>query len=208
MSSSFQESAFETHAWGRLCVWVCRRVQACARESAAPAPTGWPVRGREGQSRRSDVPYKTGTGCGGHFERQLSFGLHGDFRIRYAFRALMVTPWEPCTRFTPHSQPTAYRAHATQPTVPSAKRSQSAPGVCRRSARVGGSGAALWAAHPHTRLGRAGRARGVSRARRTRGSRRGSPQPGSRAAAPAGAQPPPPPRAAAGCCPAHAKKSA
>ena len=69
--STFQESAFETHAWGRLCVRVCRRVQACARESAAPAPTGWPVRGREGQSRRSDVPYKTGTGCGGHFERQL-----------------------------------------------------------------------------------------------------------------------------------------
>ena len=42
------------------------------------------------------------------------------------------------------SQPTAYRAHATQPTVPSAKRSQSAPGVCSRSARVGGSGAALY----------------------------------------------------------------
>ncbi len=57
-------------------------------------------------------------------------------------------------------------------------------------------------------LGRAGRPRGVSRARRTCGSRRGSPQRGSRAAAPAGAQPPPPPRAAAGCCPAHAKKSA
>ena len=70
ISSSFQESAFETHASGRLCVWLCRRVQACARESAAPAPTGWPVRGRERQSRRSDVPYKTGTGCGGHFERQ------------------------------------------------------------------------------------------------------------------------------------------
>ena len=70
MSISFQESAFETHASGRLCVWLCRRVQAYARESAAPAPTGWPVRGREGQSRRSDVPYKTGTGCGGHFERQ------------------------------------------------------------------------------------------------------------------------------------------
>ena len=49
------------------------------------------------------------------------------------------------------SQPTAYRAHATQPTAPSAKRSQSAPGVCHRSARVGGSGAALRAAHPHTR---------------------------------------------------------
>ena len=110
--------------------------------------------------------------------------------------------------YTSHSQPTAYCSHATQPTVPSAKRSQSAPGVCRRSARVGGSGAALWAAHPHIRLGRAGRAHGVSRARRTRGSRRGRPQPGSRAAAPAGAQPPPPPRAAAGCCPAHAKKSA
>ena len=31
-----------------------------------------------------------------------------------------------------HSQPTAYRAHATQPTVPSAKRSQSATGFCRR----------------------------------------------------------------------------
>ena len=102
---------------------------------------------------------------------------------------------------SPHSQPTAYCSHATQPTVPSAKRSQSAPGVCRRSARVGGSGASLWAAHPHARLGRAGRARGVSRARRSCGSRRGSPQPGSRAAAPAGAQPPPPPRAAAGCCP-------
>ena len=78
ISGSFQgsvynnkESAFETYASGRLCVWLCRRVQACARESAAPAPTGWPVRGREGQSRRSDVPYKTGTGCGGHFERQL-----------------------------------------------------------------------------------------------------------------------------------------
>ena len=71
ISISFQESAFETHASGRLCVWLCRRVQACARESAAPAPTGWPVRGRERQSRRSDVPYKTGTGCGGHFERQL-----------------------------------------------------------------------------------------------------------------------------------------
>ena len=71
LSSSFQESAFETYASGRLCVWLCRRVQACARESAAPAPTGWPVRGRERQSRRSDVPYKTGTGCGGHFERQL-----------------------------------------------------------------------------------------------------------------------------------------
>ena len=108
----------------------------------------------------------------------------------------------------PNSQPTAYRAHATQPTVPSAKRPQSAPAVCRRSAREGGSGAALWAAHPHTRPGRAGRACGVRRARRTRGSRRGSPQPGSRAAAPTGAQPPPPPRAAAGCCPAHAKKSA
>ena len=88
--------------------------------------------------------------------------------------------------YLPHSQPTAYCAHATQPTVPSAKRSQSATGVGRRSARVGGSGAALWAAHPHTRLGRAGRARGVSRARRTCGSRRGSPQPGSRAAVPAG----------------------
>ena len=58
--------------------------------------------------------------------------------------------------FYPHSQPTAYCSHATQPTVPSAKRSQSAPGVCRRSARVGGSGASLWAAHPHARLGRAG----------------------------------------------------
>ena len=23
------------------CVWLCRRVQECARESAAPAPTGW-----------------------------------------------------------------------------------------------------------------------------------------------------------------------
>ena len=33
----------------------------------------------------------------------------------------------------PHSQPTAYRAHATQPTVPSAKRSQSATGFCRRA---------------------------------------------------------------------------
>jgi hypothetical protein len=36
------------------------------------------------------------------------------------------------------------------------------------------------------------------------GSVGGSPQPGSRAAAPAGTQP----RAATGCCPAHAKKSA
>ena len=75
----------------------------------------------------------------------------------------------------PHSQPTAYCAHATQPAVPSAKRSPSAIGVGRRSARVGGSGAALWAAHPHTRLGRAGRARGVSRARRTCGSTKTSP---------------------------------
>ena len=52
-----------------------------------------------------------------------------------------------------NSQPTAYCTfalctHATQPTVPSAKRSQSATGVGRRSARVGGSGAALWAKHP------------------------------------------------------------
>ena len=36
----------------------------------------------------------------------------------------------------PHSQPTAYCAHATQPTVPSAKRSQSSAGVGRRSAHV------------------------------------------------------------------------
>ena len=52
----------------------------------------------------------------------------------------------------PHSQPTAYRAHATQPTVPSAKRSQGAPVVRRCSARVGGSGAALRVAHPHTHV--------------------------------------------------------
>ena len=103
----------------------------------------------------------------------------------------------------PPPQPTAYCAHATQPTVPSAKRSPSATGVGRRSARVGGSGAALWAAHPHTRLGRAERARSISRARRTCGSRRGSPQPGSRAAVPAGAQPPPPPRAAAAAAPSR-----
>ena len=65
--------------------------------------------------------------------------------------ACCYTQRRPSAKFHPsHSQPTAYRAHATQPTVPSAKRSQSAPGVCRRSARVGGSGAALWAAHPHT----------------------------------------------------------
>ena len=51
---------------------------------------------------------------------------------------------------TPLSQPTAYCAHATQPTVLSAKRSPSATGVGRRGALVGGSGAALWAAHPHT----------------------------------------------------------
>ena len=94
---------------------------------------------------------------------------------------------------------TAYCTHATQPTVPSAMRPQSDRGSppWRACGRQRGSA-----------LGRAGRARGVSRARRTCGSRRGSPQPGSRAAAPAGAQPPPPPRAAAGCCPAHAKKSA
>ena len=48
-------------------------------------------------------------------------------------------------------------------------------------AHMGGSGAALWAARTHTRLGRAGRAHGVSRARRTCGSRRGSPPLGSRA---------------------------
>ena len=119
--------------------------------------------------------------------------------------ALVRSPWS--FVISPHSQPTAYCAHVTQPTVPSAERSPSATGVGRRSARVGGSGAALWAAHPHTRLGRAGRARGVSRARRTCGSRRGSPQPGSRAAAPAGAQPPPPPRAAPGCCPTRQKSA-
>ena len=45
-----------------------------------------------------------------------------------------------------------YRAHATQPTVPSAKRSQGAPVVRRCSARVGGSGAALRVAHPHTHV--------------------------------------------------------
>ena len=60
-------------------------------------------------------------------------------------------------------------------------------------------GSALGRTPTHIRLGRAGRARGVSRARRTCGSRRGSPQPGSRAAAPAGAQPPPPPRALQAC---------
>ena len=53
---------------------------------------------------------------------------------------------------TAHSQPTAYRAHATQPTVPSAKRSQGAPVVRRCSARVGGSGAALRVAHPRTHV--------------------------------------------------------
>ena len=56
ISISFQESAFETHASGRLCVWLCRRVQACARESAAPAPTGWPVRGRERPSFQRHAP--------------------------------------------------------------------------------------------------------------------------------------------------------
>ena len=66
-----------------------------------------------------------------------------------------VTPLGVKKLAPPHSQPTAYCAHATQPTVPSAKRPQSAPAVCRRSAREGGSGAALWAAHPHARLGRA-----------------------------------------------------
>ena len=88
--------------------------------------------------------------------------------MRRLGEAVFERLWLVCARSapprysSPHSQPTAYCAHATQPTVPSAKRSQSATGVGRRSARVGGSGAALWAAHPHTRLGRAERARGVN----------------------------------------------
>ena len=72
------------------------------------------------------------------------------------YRRRYIIPKTNPSILPPHSQPTAYCAHATQPTVPSAKRPQSAPAVCRRSAREGGSGAALWAAHPHTRVGGVG----------------------------------------------------
>ena len=47
----------------------------------------------------------------------------------------------------PLSQPTAYCSHATQPTVPSAKRSQSAPGVCLKAAAGHRSGP-----HTHTHV--------------------------------------------------------
>ena len=66
---------------------------------------------------------------------------------RWKMPYALVRTISPRTR---NPQPTGYCAHVTQPTVPSAKRSQSATGVGRRSARVGGSGAALWAAHTHT----------------------------------------------------------
>ena len=53
------------------CVAVPSRAGVCSRIRCASAHRVAHVRGRERQSRRSDVPYKTGTGCGGHFERQL-----------------------------------------------------------------------------------------------------------------------------------------